>query len=572
MKKAVRIIVPILLALAILLCLAWYLFVYDRDFTRDMLVDGARYFESKGKHSTSQWFYDRAYGLAGDNDSVAVELAQQHVKAGNFTLAEKTLTRAIKDGGGVELYIALSDVYVQQNKLYDAIRMLDGIGNEEIRAQLDVLRPEVPTANPAPGLYSKNVTVSLGSDNGVVYAVASAKYPSVLTDRHEDPIPLQYGENTIYAVAVAENGLVSRLNILGYTIGGVDEEITFADPTMATTIREILKVGEDATLMTSDLSVIRTFTVPAGVKTLKDVQYMTGLESLTMNKTVSGELAYLSTLTNLTSLTITDTNVKTEELAIIGALPGLETLVLRNCSLTTTAGLAKAVKLKTLDLSDNTIRNIQALSAMSQLQSLNMAHNALSDLSNLSALTKLETLDVSYNSLTTLSPISTLAGLTSLNASYNSLTEVNSLSKLTALSTLFIEHNKIADVSALAACTELVTLDISDNSLTSIEKLSALNKMTALDFSRNQVTAIPGFSKDCALVTIDGSYNKISSLDPLSGLKKLNNVYMDYNANISSVKALASCPLLIQVNVYGTKVSSVSALTDHSIKVNYDPT
>ena len=61
MKKFFRVFVPILLVLAILLCLFWYLFVYDRAFTRDVLLYSARYFDSNGNHALSAWFYDLAY-------------------------------------------------------------------------------------------------------------------------------------------------------------------------------------------------------------------------------------------------------------------------------------------------------------------------------------------------------------------------------------------------------------------------------------------------------------------------------------------------------------------------------
>ena len=572
MKRVFRVLIPIVLAVAILLCLAWYLFVYDREFTRDVLVSGARFFESQGSHELAGWFYDCAYAQAGDNDAVAIELAQQHIKAGNYTMAERTLTKAIKDGGGVELYIALSDTYVQQNKLYDAVRMLDGVGNEEIQAALEKLRPTAPVASPAPGFYSQYISVTLESGGKTLYANTSAEYPSVTDDIYEAPIALADGENTIYAVAVAENGLVSHLSVFGYTVGGVIEEVTFADPAMETAIRECLKADKETRLYTNDLWDIKSFTVPQGVKTLKDLQYLTFLETLTVEKSVSGEFAYLSALTNLTKLTIVDTSVKTEELTVIGALPKLESLTLRNCGLSTASGLGKAVNLKELDLSSNTIRNIQALSTMSQLKTLYLQHNALSDLASLSTLVKLETLNVSYNSLTTLSPIATLTALTSLEAGYNNLTEVAKLDKLTGLTHLILEHNAITDVSSLAACTEIVTLDISDNGLTAIDKLSTLTKMTSLDFSRNKVTALPKFSKKSLLVTIDGSHNQLSKLDPLSGLPKLNNVYMDYNANISSVSTLAKCPMLIEVNVYGTKVKDVSSLTSQSIIVNHDPT
>ena len=73
------------------------------------------------------------------------------------------------------------------------------------------------------------------------------------------------------------------------------------------------------------------------------------------------------------------------------------------------------------------------------------------------------------------------------------------------------------------------------------------------------------------LITIDGSHNLLTSLEQLGGLAHLNNVYMDYNEGIESVDCLAKCPLLILVNVYGTKVSKVDALTDQSIIVNFNP-
>ena len=77
MKKFFKIIIPIILVLVILASIGWYLFIYDRDFTRDMLLQGARYFDAQGNHAISAWFYDKAYEQAVDNDAVAIELAEQ---------------------------------------------------------------------------------------------------------------------------------------------------------------------------------------------------------------------------------------------------------------------------------------------------------------------------------------------------------------------------------------------------------------------------------------------------------------------------------------------------------------
>ena len=111
MKKSIRIILPIVLALAIVICTGWYLFIYDRAFTRDVLLHAARYFESSGNHTVSAWFYNHAYTHAGNSDAVAIELAEQYKESGNYTKAEYTLSHAISDGGGVDVYIALSKTF-----------------------------------------------------------------------------------------------------------------------------------------------------------------------------------------------------------------------------------------------------------------------------------------------------------------------------------------------------------------------------------------------------------------------------------------------------------------------------
>ena len=61
MNRFIRKLVPILLALLILASMVWYCFVYDRDFTRDMLLKQARYHSTNGNPSVASWLYDMAY-------------------------------------------------------------------------------------------------------------------------------------------------------------------------------------------------------------------------------------------------------------------------------------------------------------------------------------------------------------------------------------------------------------------------------------------------------------------------------------------------------------------------------
>ena len=124
MKKVLRVILPIVLVITILACAAWYFLVYDQAFTKELLLSQARKFESAGHYQISAFIYDIAYYQSNEEDSVAIELAQQYLDMGNHTKAEYTLTNAILSNPSAELYAALSKVFVQQDKLLDAVNLL----------------------------------------------------------------------------------------------------------------------------------------------------------------------------------------------------------------------------------------------------------------------------------------------------------------------------------------------------------------------------------------------------------------------------------------------------------------
>lgn len=571
MKKAFRIIVPIILVIAILLCMGWYLFSYDREFTRDSLLYCARHFDNKGNRTLAAWFYDRAYDQAGDNDDVAIELANQHKADGNYTQAEATLAKAIEDGGGIKLYIALCKTYAEQDKLLDCVTLLGSVTNPQIKDELDAMRPAAPIATPAPGFYNQYISVTVTADEGSLYVNAHGEYPSIHEDVYTEPVPLVAGENTIYALSVAENGLVSPLSIFGYTVGGVIEEVEFADSAVETQLREMLQIGADTVLYSNELWTITSFTMPEDAQSYSDLKYLPYLEELTIQNGVKDDLSTISSLAKLSKLSISNTPVSAEDLAVIGALPKLERLTLSNCNLSTISGLEKAVALRYLDLSNNTLRNISALSQLTNLQEVYLQNNALNDLSSLSAIQTITKLNVSGNSLTTIAPICNIGGMTWLDASNNQLTSIDTIGTLTMLKELYLSKNQLSEITALDSCSNLQTLYLDNNQLTDISAVSNLSQMTLLDFSYNAVTELPAFADHSKLVAINGSHNLLEKLDALSGLSHLNNVYMDYNENIESVEPLASCPVLIRVDVYGTKVTEVTMLTEQSIIVNYNP-
>lgn len=570
MKRSMKRILPILLVLVILFSIGWYLLVYDRGFTQDILMGSARFFEEHGQQAIAAWFYDQAYRQSNNDARVAIELAEQFKKAGNYTKAEYTLSNAIADGGSVELYIALCKTYVEQDKLLDAVRMLDKVSDPKIKEQLDALRPSIPTPNPAPGYYSQYITVSLQCPTGTLYTTTNSQYPSVHDEPYSQGIQLVGGENTIYALAIGENGLVSELAVLGYVVGGVIEDITLTEPAIDSAVRQLLGKGSDAVLSSAELWTITSFVMPAEAINYADLQYLPYLETLTIDKGEFANLNGLSSLSYLKKLTISNCVLTSADLAVIASLPNLRELTLDNCSLSSLINLSAAQNLTYLNLNNNAIRDLSVIAGMSKLEALALSHNALTDLSQLSVLTNLKELDVSYNSLTTIAPLASCTNLWAIDISYNKIASLDGIESLKNLSVLKADNNDLTDISLLAANTLLSKLDLSHNTLTSLDPLSGLLSLETLIFDYNEVSSLPQWDKNCSLVIIQGSHNKIASVEPLRGLRNLNYVVLEYNS-LTSVDPLADCHNLIQVNIFGNKVKDVSKLTEQSVIVNYSP-
>lgn len=573
MKKTFNRVLVLVIVVALIASAVWYIFVYDRDTVRDFLSAQAANCAKNGHFEAAAWFYDLSYQFADQDEDLAIELAEIYKSVGNYTKAEYTLVNAIADGGTAELYAALVQTYVEQDKLLDAVNMLDSIADPAIKAELDAQRPAAPTPDYAAGFYNQYISVTFTSEGGSLYVTTDGQYPSTAASSSSGTISLSGGETKVYALVVGENGLVSPLTVLNYTVGGVIEEVTISDQAVDTAIRGLLGVSTDATLLTSDLWTITEFTVPAQAQSLADLALLTQLVSLTIEDRSLDSLEFLAPMTQLKTLSISGCRVSAS-LSVVATLPVLQELTLKNCRISTIAELSGSPALTSIDLSGNAIGNVSALGTIPTLETIDLSDNAVSDLAALSSLSRLTWLDVSDNALTTFSPLSACTALTWLDVSHNKITSVSPASVLVNLTELHAAHNLIADCGALSSCTELTVLDLSHNSLTDLTPLSGLVKLTELNFSYNSVTTGPALPDDCALVTINGEYNQLTSLEFLDGIDALNSVYMDYNTGITTIDFLADSQNLVLVNVYGTSVTTeqANALLKHNIIVNYNPT
>lgn len=571
MKKLFRFLVPVLLFALILVSIFWYCFIYDRNFTRDMLLTQARYHSTDGNPRIASWFYDMAYELSDQNDGVAIELANQFMSSGNYSKAESTLTHAIADSATTNLYVALCKTYVRQDKLLDAVNFLDGITDPAIKAEVDAMRPSVPTVNPDPGFYTEYINVKLNAKDGYVYYSTDAEYPSIADGYFAEDITLPIGETVIKAVTVGSNGLVSPLTTFTYTVGGVVEEVAFTDQAIEMAIRQQINAEADDRIYTNMLWDIKDFTVPEGAVNLQDLTYLPYAERLTITNHTLDTVDFLTFLANLKDLNLTGCRFSPRDLEIIAGLPNLVRLTIADCGLSTLAGLEQAQYLTYLDMSNNTVRNLEPLSGLTNLQTLKMSHNALTSLNAISTLTGLTELDVSFNALTTLSPLSGCWSMNSLLANNNQINTLDGLAQLSELKILDLYKNQLTDVSVLSGNTALVELNFGSNSVSDISSLSTLTNLELFTFSFNQATALPAWPDGSKLRFIDGTNNQVESLDNLKNMHGLTHILMDYN-KITSVDPVANCYNLVQINVYGNAIPNVDSLKEKEIIVNWDPT
>ena len=568
--RALKHIIIWTLILALLGGAVWYFLIYNPALTSEILAEQAALAADREQYDKAVMLYGWASSLQKGNQQLSLELAQVYKSQGNYTKAEYTLAGAIATGGSLEVYLELCRTYVEQDKLLDAVTMLDKVADEKIRAQLDAMRPQAPVASLEPGFYTQYLDVDLSAEGGTVYVSTSWEYPSLSTP-YEMAISLGQGETAISALTVSEDGLVSPLSVFRYTVEGVVEQVVLEDANLDSYLREILSRSPDSPFTTADLWGITEMTIPEDVTKFSQMAYFTGLTSLTIRNQSALDISFLEAMPKLTKLDLSGCTLDAEQLGYIAGLGALTDLNLSGCRLSTIAGLSGMTSLKKLDLSVNSISDLLPLISNTGLEWLDLSHNAVVNFSAMTGTTSLTWLNLSNNSLSDLTAVATCSNLGHLNVSTNVLTTLNGISGLKELTFLDASYNAIADIAGIGQCSKLTELNLSNNKLVTMDEMATLVLLEQLDVSYNDILTIPDFPDHAALVSFNGCHNFFEDVSGLAGLMRLNYVYLDYN-NVTDINVLASCFNLIQVNVFRTNVTDISALQEMDVIVSYNPT
>ena len=554
MKKALKITLLLLLVIGILVTACWYFLFYNRTLTVDFLLDSAATMSSRSRYERSINYYELAWKLMPERIDIPLDLAETYVATDNYTKAEYTLVSAITANPTKhELYEALCRTYVAQDKLLDAVQMLDRITDPDVISYLDSARPAAPVIAPESGYYSEYIEVSITSPETRIYVTTDGDFPCDDNDLFTDTLTMQSGENTLIALAVNDQGLVSPAALAGYTIGGVIEPVTLQDPAIDEATRTLLGMTSADTIMSDDLWSIASLELPETVADLTDLSLFTSLRSLTIHNISGLDFSVLNQLTTLEYLDLSGCTISSNSMEAIGSLNTLRTLILDSCALTDISGLSHLTKITELDLSNNSIKDISVLSLMLELQNVTLINNPLESIAGLTTCAALQNVNIGNCGISSIGPLADKSQLLTLNAANNQISDLAPLKNCGALETLIINGNQVADISVLGG----------------------LHHLKVFNGNNNLITAIPDFDETKSeLVRFSANYNQIEDLSGLAGVSSLNYVALDYNL-ISDIQPLVGNYNLVQVDVWDNPIpeitEAVKPFEESSIIVNFNP-
>ena len=251
------------------------------------------------------------------------------------------------------------------------------------------------------------------------------------------------------------------------------QPLTFADATVARTVRSLAGRGEDEPVRPSDgAGVDRLDLHGSGPISLAGVECLSGLRRLAVvwrefeefedrrgrhvrHLFTGGDHLDLAPIATLTTL---------EELHVVGA------------QVTDVAPIAGLVRLRVLELTRTShpapsfagmahgpseIRDLGRLARLRELVELHVRFGQVASVDGVASLPALRVLDLGHNELTDIAPLASLNQLTTLDLSYNGIVDLSPLRSMTSLRQLDVSRNAVNDLTPLLSIPSLVRVDIS---------------------------------------------------------------------------------------------------------------
>ena len=237
----------------------------------------------------------------------------------------------------------------------------------------------------------------------------------------------------------------------------------------------------------------------------------------------------------VTSLVLTGTRLRDEDLAQIAELTRMESLGVSDCGIRDISFVSGFTELTFLQISDNSVASLEPIAGMAHLKTLYIDNNPIEDLTPLYSLGALRTLSMKGIPVTqsqldalreALPNCSVYADKPAVEVHELTLGGRTFASDVTELK---LGGLSIDDISVLRACPRLEKLDLRDNQITDLSPLVELPNLKWLSLWNNQVEDINPLLSLGEIEYLDVDDNRISDLSVLEYLPKLKELWLNGN-------------------------------------------
>lgn len=481
------------------------MFIFFSFFGREMLAN--KFIESaiKSDGERAISYYNIALKLSPKNATARNNLIDIYIENDEVELALNSIeTGLVENPDNDNLYFYKIKIYEQNSDIEQAVQTANNIESSYVKSKFSSKSNIEPSFNLQDGTYNENVEISIKTDENasIYYKINAEKYQV-----YQNPINLSDGFYNIYAVAINEQGLVSREVDIEIYVENLIAPVSFATSGTIQAIEKQIgttdEINYDGLFGLTEIDLTGNVLFDADIETLLNCS---NLETLKL-----GDISNISTIYPLTKLKNLHTlyiesgctekifseiigmnNLKNLEVtnSKINYLPENKTfltkLSLKNCLVYDITKISTYKTLEHLDLSQNLISDISGIENLKKLNYLNLSNNKISDISDIVSIISLKSLDISNNEIYNVRDISNLFFLETVNMSNNQIASVIEFANLRYLTTLNCSYNNILTLEPLISSKSLIEIYANDNFIGDFSYLYKIENLAYINVENNQ--------------------------------------------------------------------------------------
>jgi hypothetical protein len=172
-----------------------------------------------GDTASAREYAEKALELSPKSVKCMRLLAQIEKSEGNTKAAAEILRSAIEiDPGNIDVYGQIISLYTETNDFEAIHDIMEDCKSEEVLLEYADYVCLAPAITPIAGTYSKQISVTIGSSEQLIYYTTDGTDPTTASDLYTGKIRTKEGRNEIRAIAVNKLGIKSDVSVCVYNI------------------------------------------------------------------------------------------------------------------------------------------------------------------------------------------------------------------------------------------------------------------------------------------------------------------------------------------------------------------